>query len=309
MPSVSPAPSLESTAERPRKAVASGWASLDRTLFASSFLPSGGDLSRPMSGSNAAPDSPPGLVRGGVHEWFGTGCSGEGRTPGSPTQTPASFGAWAPPLFLLGHLAARAVQEASERGAPTYVLWIGRSVWPYPRTLNGGVELMEVDRRSEAPPGLGASPCGGLLLDFDLELREVPERFSLAGGPLFEHSLFVDPGSGYAQAGQRLWAIDTALRCPSVTAIVADGSGLPMAATRRLQLAAAAGDALVLLARPPVEVGEVSAATTRWAVTRAHGTATEPGTEQQIDGDLPSDAAPPRWRVELLRAKGSQGVR
>lgn len=298
MPSARPAPTPENTLQRPRRAVSSGWASLDQALFAGALLPRGADLNLPGLGP-AGPDdapsagslkrgAPSGLVRGGVHEWFGTGAHQEAH----------AGEAWAPPQFLLGHLAARAVQEASERGAPTHVLWIGRSVWPYPRTLNGGVDLAEVDRL----PSSQRNSLSSFLMGFDLELREVPERFSLAGGALFEHSLFVDPGSGAAQTGQRLWAIDTALRCPSVTAIVADGSGLPMAGTRRLQLAAAAADALVLLARPPAEVGEISAATTRWTVTRIQD-------EDTGATDFANGAEAPRWRVELLRAKGSQGIR
>ena len=58
-----------------------------------------------------------------------------------------------------------------------------------------------------------------------------------------------------------LWAIDLA-RCTAVAAVVADGSRL--AATRRLQLAAESGSALVLCARPPEEIDHLSAATTRW---------------------------------------------
>ncbi len=302
MPSASPSPALESALQRPRKAVSSGWNSLDRALFAGKReLGLTGTV--PRIASELPQEGPSGLVRGGVHEWFGTGDSRGAHSQGGNHPQ----GVWAPPLFLLGHLAARAVHDASERGAPTHVLWIGRSVWPYPRTLNGGVDLVE------SAPGRPPQASGSLsssLLGFDLELREVPERFSLADGPLFEHSLFVDPGP--AQVGQRLWAIDTALRCPSVTAIVADGSGLPMAGTRRLQLAAAAADALVLLARPPAEIGEVSAATTRWAVTRAQdaGRADLAGDVKfPNDAEFTSDTAPPRWRIELLRAKGSQGIR
>jgi protein ImuA len=109
-----------------------------------------------------------------------------------------------------------------------------------------------------------------------------PRVLSSAGR---RRSIFVDPPDG----ASRLWAIDLAARCPGVTAVVADGSGLDMAATRRLQLAAEAGSALVLCARPPDEADRLSAAATRWRVRCA-----------------PSPGKAPRWIVELLRCKGVQ---
>ncbi len=103
--------------------------------------------------------------------------------------------------------------------------------------------------------------------------------------PLLRRSIFIDP----PDQGCRLWAIDLAVRCPAAAAVVADGSGLDLAATRRLQLAAEAGSALVLLARPPGERDRLSAAATRWLVCSA-----------------PSADKTPRWIVELLRSKGAQ---
>jgi len=100
---------------------------------------------------------------------------------------------------------------------------------------------------------------------------------------LLQRSIFIDPPDDMS----RLWAIDLAARCPAVAAVVADGSRLDMAATRRLQLAAEAGSALVLCARPPEEIDHLSAATTRWRVRCASS----------------SDKIP-RWNVELLRCKG-----
>jgi protein ImuA len=109
-----------------------------------------------------------------------------------------------------------------------------------------------------------------------------PHVLSSAG---LQRSIFVDPPDG----ASRLWTIDLAARCPGVAAVVADGSGLDMAATRRLQLAAEAGSALVLCARPPNEVDRLSAAATRWRVRCA-----------------PAPGKAPRWIVELLRCKGVQ---
>ncbi len=102
-------------------------------------------------------------------------------------------------------------------------------------------------------------------------------------GVLLRQSIFIDPPDDMS----RLWAIDLAARCPAVAAVVADGSRLDMAATRRLQLAAESGSALVLCARPPGEIDHLSAATTRWRVRCA-------SSADKI----------PRWNVELLRCKG-----
>lgn len=108
---------------------------------------------------------------------------------------------------------------------------------------------------------------------------------SAANGALFQRSLFVD----IPDRAQRVWAIDLALRSAAVSCVVADGSGLTMSESRRLQLAAAAGGALVMLARPPWEARELSAAHTRWLVS-TH----------------PSADASPRWTLELLRRKGTR---
>ncbi len=104
-------------------------------------------------------------------------------------------------------------------------------------------------------------------------------------GVLLQRSIFIDPPDDMS----RLWAIDLAARCPAAAAVVADGSRLNLAATRRLQLAAESGSALVLCARPPGEMNHLSAATTRWLVRCA-----------------PSADKIPRWNVELLRCKGMQ---
>lgn len=102
---------------------------------------------------------------------------------------------------------------------------------------------------------------------------------------LLARSLMVDP----PDAASRLWAIDLALRSPGVAAVIADGSGLDVRASRRLQLAAEASGSLGLLARPPREAGALSAAVTRW----------------RVSWDQPSaGAALARWAVSLLRCKG-----
>src|SRR5690606_1330400 len=116
---------------------------------------------------------------------------------------------------------------------------------------------------------------------------------------LLERSLFIDA----PDRASRLWAIDLALRSPAVGAVVADGSGLDMASTRRLRLAARAsgggGGGFCLLLRPGSERKALSAAQTRWVVRPA-----------------PTVGRRARWMSELVRRKGaapassaSQGAR
>ncbi len=169
----------------------------------------------------------PSLARGMIHEWFVGGLIESSRND------------W-PPLGILAHLAARALE--GEPGVGGRVLWIGRRCWPY-------------------PPALAAfSPV------------------------LLRRSVFVE--APHTPPAARVWAIDAALRCPAITAVVADGSGLDIAATRRLQLAAHAGRALALIARPFREIQELSTAATRWVVGRR------------------VFAGRPGWTVELVRRKG-----
>ena len=267
---------------RPSQTVSTGWSAVDDAL-------------RGAKGDQIASRETyaRGLVRGAVHEWFGVSSAA---SPGSKQPTGRGEG-WSPPLFLLTHLAGRAVSEALDRGAPDQVVWIGRSVWPYPRALS---EANRVIQAGEAPSGSSA----GHQLRLSVALAEDGEE---AGPNLFHRSLLVAPeGQSKAHSGrqvserqvsERLWAIDTALRCRGVTAVVADGTGLNMAATRRLQLAAASTGVLVLLARPPEDLGEISAATTRWSVTRS---APRSGSHSG------HGSAALSWDLTLLRAKGAQ---
>ena len=134
------------------------------------------------------------------------------------------------------------------RMARASVLWIGRRCWPYPRVL------MSAGRQSRVAPS-----------------------------HLLKASLFLNPPDRSA----RLWAIDLALRSPAVALVIADGSGLDMAATRRLQLAAEAGlrgggGGIAIFARPPHEERQLSAASTRWRVVQeAEVSSQESGDREQ----------------------------
>lgn len=102
---------------------------------------------------------------------------------------------------------------------------------------------------------------------------------------LLRRSIFIDPPDNPS----RLWTIDQALRSRGLAATIADGRGMTMPHSRRLQLAAEAGGALALLARPTDELDSLSASATRWLVR-----------------PMPSPPFKPRWIVELLRCRGRQ---
>jgi hypothetical protein len=157
-------------------------------------------------------------------------------------------GEWSPPLLILAHL----VRQSASKDSLPWTAWIGRRVWPTAHNLAG-------DDAANA-------------------------------GPLLRRAVLVDPGS----PADRLWAIDAALRASpdgSETGgglvVVADGSGLDMAGSRRLQLAAESGGAMALIARPPHELSRLSAASTRWKVSRA----------VSRTGSI-------AWSVRLVRGKG-----
>ncbi len=97
-----------------------------------------------------------------------------------------------------------------------------------------------------------------------------------------DRCVFIEP----ADDDQRFWAMDQVLRCTATAAVVADASACSMATSRRLQLAAQAGDGYGLFVRPLQALGEPSLAATRWLV-QPH----------------PTDTQDPHWRVSLRRAK------
>jgi hypothetical protein len=172
----------------------------------------------------------------------------------------------------------------------------------------------------------------------------VDERFDGDGsspGWLVGRSLFIDPPHG----DERIWAIDLAMRCPAFAVVVADGSGLEMAHSRRLQLAAQEGRSLALLARPTRDEQCISAAATRWRVSRVGRIAQDERdtVDGSSNGSMSHDASRrsgmswrsgplasrfgaaaassawavtsrwepgwgPKWQLTLLRCKGRQRV-
>ena len=99
-----------------------------------------------------------------------------------------------------------------------------------------------------------------------------------------------------------LWAIEEAIGCPAVAAVIADTGpevkALDFTASRRLSLRAAAGGSSVFLLRTGLG-REASAARLRWRV--------EPAAERTRRPSMPAPPALPRWQIEL--EKGRLGSR
>ena len=93
-----------------------------------------------------------------------------------------------------------------------------------------------------------------------------------------------------ARARDVLWAMEEALRCRAVGAVIGEirARGVDVVATRRLSLAAAAGNTLALLLRTAPDE-EPSAAATRWIVGAAPSSPS------------PHGVGPPRLAARLVR--------
>ncbi len=114
-----------------------------------------------------------------------------------------------------------------------------------------------------------------------------PYGHSLARAGLLERSLLVD----VADPGELVWAMDCALRCTGMV-VVGDATGLDMACSRRLQLAAESGGSVAFVARPGREALSLSAAATRWVVSRPPA----------AGGGVMA------WMLRLARCKGASDV-
>lgn len=189
---------------------------------------------------------------------------------------------WVPALGVMVHLARRIVR--TEPGGPERVRARGLVVW--------------VGERSWVYPwSVGADAVGRAVL---------------------ARSVFVAART----RDERVWAVEVALRSVAAGVVIADGSGLRMPDSRRLQLAAGSGMGMGLLVRPAWERGELSAAQTRWLVRPAlvggRGVASraaggEAGVGMRLAGWDEEGEAGVAWMVELLRCKGMrpgvEGVR
>ncbi len=163
-----------------------------------------------------------------------------------------------PPLTVLIALLWQSLDD-HPGGVAGPVLWIGRSCWPYPLSL-------------------------------------VRHTDTVADRHLLDASVFIDAGRSRSAGADLVWSIEQAARCPGVRAVVADGSGLTMAESRRLQIAAERdrqrGGTPIQIVRSAHERGVLSASRSRWRVT----------TEVSKEHDDRTQG----WTVELLRCKGMQ---
>jgi len=132
-----------------------------------------------------------------------------------------------PAMSMALHLAWRAVMQSP---SPCRVLWVGRHAWPHPRSLLGSLRGLR----------------GGWRQRLDARL--------------WQASVLVDADGLH----DRLWAAEMSLQAPAAALVVADGAGMNLTATRRLQLAATTCP--VLLLRPAEEARVPSAALLRWHV-------------------------------------------
>jgi hypothetical protein len=286
-----------STGARVSLVVATGWDAIDRALAPAS--------PRDHDSDALAHVGRGGLARGMMHEWLCGGAAAPPVSRGTDRST-VSRHRWLPPHSLFIHLAWRAIE--AQEDSSSLIIWIGYRVWPQAGALRGfTTEIRENTKSALGNLEFGiwngqhrsTHPSRRINVASIPFTPPVPSVFSMANpgtiqnpksrihnSSLLFRSLFIHPPDD----ASRLWAIDLALRSSAASVVIADGSKLKMAESRRLQLAAERGRALALLARPSWEGAELSAAATRWRVHRT-----------------PSPSSAPRWIVELLRCKQSQG--
>lgn len=242
-----------------------------------------------------------------------------------------------PPLGAIIHLLWRLLDgrcdRRLERIASPRILWIGRRTFPHPRALLRGGPCPWHDREFAAACAGAATTAGAEAtgakspsgrepwMDPWMDPwmggsprprsgRVDPARFGdatwvLASSEsrrerdfdrrLLEASWCLDPSGGEIEA--RAWAIEQAVRCRGVVAVVADGRGFRMPLTRRLHLAAKSAEAngeptLLLLLREPNDANAISAASTRWRVSPRSHAASEDDTDFG-------------WSVALIRRRGA----
>lgn len=184
----------------------------------------------------------------------------------------------------------------------------------------GGLHEIE-GGRAEWDDGAATGFCVGLLARV---LDAVPERQRGGARPvlwvspwrdLYAPGLLafgLDPGRLIlVRAGAEtevLWAMEEALRCTRLAAVVGEVDTLERGPGRRLQLAAEAGGvtafALRRGLRPARRAAGPSAAITRWRVV-ADAVSSGQGARGSSAGRPGRFPEPSRWRVELLRCRGA----
>jgi protein ImuA len=109
-------------------------------------------------------------------------------------------------------------------------------------------------------------------------------------------------------AAEVLWAMEEALACRALGAVVGEDAGAGLAESRRLQLAAEASGVTAFLLAAGEAAGSArdgaGAAVTRWRIDPAPGRLDAAAADGE-GGDEPG-LGPPRWRAELRRARGGR---
>jgi protein ImuA len=96
-----------------------------------------------------------------------------------------------------------------------------------------------------------------------------------------------------------LWSVEEALKCPALTAVVAETDGISFTASRRLQLAVEQSQVTGFILCNKPRMLKTTASISRWRIS--------PLPSYCID-ELPGVGIP-QWRVELLRIRnGRPGV-
>lgn len=179
------------------------------------------------------------------------------------------------------------------------------------RHLPGGglplAGLHEIEgARAEWDDGVASGFCVALLARLAVVTSSRPLAWVSRSGDLYGAGLAtfgLDPAhllQVRAACDQEvLWALEEALRCSSLAAVVGEVTCLDRTAGRRLQLAAEASGVTAFLLRrcktPPRRTAPPSAALTRWRVAPApSGPAV-----------LPRLPGRPRWQLDLQRCRGA----
>ena len=194
-----------------------------------------------------------GLPQGTIHE-FGSTSKGEIQIT-------------YPPCSILALLAGKALsknlyeEKALQKYEPkSFILWIGKSIWPTPYLLQSRISL-------EHPPSLS----------------------------ILSHSIFIDP----PDEKLRLWSLEAALRSPAVSAVIVECKNLKPTLSRRFSLAAEKSGALGLFIRPASSLKNPSSSYSRWSIAPARSPTTHPRFELSLLRCKGGPSETVRWIFEL----------
>ncbi|WP_245636774.1 ImuA family protein [Azospirillum thiophilum] len=245
-----------------------------------------------------------------------------------PALPPSSIPAEVAPRDRAGVLAdlrarIRRMEGAGGEGGRTLPFGIGPIDAHLP---DGGLPLGCLHAVASEEPGAGTGFAAVLLAR--LATPKAPALWILRGRDLYAPGLAaygLTPDRLLAVRAVRtadaLWAMEEALRCSALSAVLGEVSGLSLTASRRLQLAAESSGVTGLLL--DLEAGalsgrrgggradgrrpeELSAAVTRWRLDTAPSLDEENVTfPRPAGGGLPG-LGEPRWTVALERCRGGR---